>query len=156
MSAFHSTEEFREVIDRTFRLMSEDPRLGPRLREAGIPHQYEFTDLGLAVSLRPGTGDEENLVWEWSGEVDFKPEVKLSMSSDTANLYFQGRENIAIAIARHRIRTEGDVRAALALLPLTRALTPRYQAMIAGEYPHLSRPLANGRKAEVDKRDDGE
>ena len=38
------------------------------------------------------------------------------MSSETANKYFQGKENVAMAIARRRIKTGGDVKAALALI----------------------------------------
>ena len=39
----------------------------------------------------------------------------MTMSSETANRYFQGKENIAIAIARRRIKAGGDVKAALAI-----------------------------------------
>jgi hypothetical protein len=61
----------------------------------------------------------------------------MSMNADTANRYFQGKENIAIAIARRRIRTGGDVKAALALIPVTKPLFERYRAMLEDDYPHL-------------------
>jgi hypothetical protein len=69
--------------------------------------------------------------------VDWEPKVKMAMSSETANRYFQGKENIAIAIARRRIKTGGDVKAALAIIPITKPLYARYRDMIAAEYPHL-------------------
>jgi hypothetical protein len=59
------------------------------------------------------------------------------MSSETANRYFQGRENVAIAIARRRIKAGGDVKAALAIIPMTKPLFARYREMIATDYPHL-------------------
>jgi hypothetical protein len=59
------------------------------------------------------------------------------MSSETANRYFQGKENVAIAIARRRIKAGGDVKAALALIPITKPLYARYREMIAADYPHL-------------------
>jgi hypothetical protein len=59
------------------------------------------------------------------------------MSSETANRYFQGKENVAIAIARRRIKAGGDVRAALAIIPITKPLYPRYRQMVAADYPHL-------------------
>ena len=37
----------------------------------------------------------------------------MTMSSETANRYFQGKENVAVAIARRRIKSGGDVKAAL-------------------------------------------
>ena len=35
-------DEFVEVIDRTFTMMSEDPQMGPKLREADVPQRFEF------------------------------------------------------------------------------------------------------------------
>jgi len=137
MSVFKSREEFREVMDRTFALMSEDPEMGPRLRQADTPQRFEFTDLGMAVNIRAGADNEPNLAWEWSDDVPWEPTVKLAMSSETANRYFQGKENVAIAIARRRIKAGGDVKAALAIIPITKPLFAHYRDMIAADYPHL-------------------
>jgi hypothetical protein len=137
MSVFKSVDEFREVLDRTFQLMSDDPEMGPRLREADTPQRFEFPDLELVVNIRAGKSGEPNVTWEWSDEVTWEPKVKMSMSSETANRYFQGKENVAIAIARRRIRAGGDVKAALAILPITKPLFEHYRKMIAADYPHL-------------------
>jgi hypothetical protein len=61
----------------------------------------------------------------------------MQMSSETANKYFQGRENVAVAIARRRIKTGGDVKAALSLIPITKPVYPRYRDLVEREYPHL-------------------
>ena len=112
-SPFASPEEFRDVMDRVFRMMSEDPDMGPRLRDANVPQRFEFEDLDLVMNVRAGQpGEKANLFWEWTDEVDWSPRVRMTMSSETANRYFQGRENIAYAIARRRIKTGGDIRAA--------------------------------------------
>jgi hypothetical protein len=136
-TAFKSVEEFREVMDRTFMLMSEHPEMGPKLRDADAPQRFEFTDVDMVVNIRAGVPGEPNLAWEWTDEVEWEPKVRLTMSSETANRYFQGKENIAIAIARRRIKAGGDVKAALAIIPITKPLFERYRAMIADEYPHL-------------------
>ena len=137
MADFRSGKEFREVMDRTFTLMSEDPGMGPRLRDADTPQRFEFTDLDLVVNVRAGDPEEPNLVWDWSDDVAWKPKVTMTMSSETANRYFQGKENVAIAIARRRNKTGGDVKAALAIIPITKPLFERYRQMIAANYPHL-------------------
>jgi hypothetical protein len=137
MGTFKSPQEFREVMDRTFALMSEDPEMGPKLREADTPQRFEFTDLDLVVNIRAGAPDEPNLAWEWTDEVSWEPKVKMTMNSETANRYFQGKENVAIAIARRRIKAGGDVKAALAIIPITKPLFERYREMIAANYPHL-------------------
>ncbi len=125
------------MMDRTFMLMSEDPDMGPKLRDADTPQRFEFTDLDMVVNIRAGGSDEPNLVWEWSDEVSWEPKVKMTMTSETANRYFQGKENVAIAIARRRIKAGGDVKAALAIIPITKPLFQRYRQMVAAEYPHL-------------------
>jgi hypothetical protein len=137
MSVFKSPQEFREVMDRTFALMSEDPEIGPRLREADTPQRFEFSDVEMVVNIRPGNPGESNLTWEWTDEIAWEPKVKMTMSSETANRYFQGKENVAIAIARRRIKAGGDVKAALTIIPITKPLFARYREMIAADYPHL-------------------
>ncbi len=136
---FASPKEFREVMDRIFTMMSEDPEMGPQLRDADVPQRFEFSDLDLVVNVRAAqAGEDANLHWEWSDDVDWSPKVKMEMSSETANKYFQGKENVAMAIARRRIKTGGDVKAALALIPITKPIYDRYRAVVEAEYPHLA------------------
>ncbi len=137
VAEFSSSKEFRDVMDRTFALMSDDPDMGPKLRDADTPQRFEFTDLDLVVNIRAGGADEPNLAWEWSDEINWEPKVRMAMSSETANRYFQGKENVAVAIARRRIKAGGDVKAALALIPITKPLYERYREMVAADYPHL-------------------
>jgi hypothetical protein len=136
---FESPEEFREVIDRIFSIMDEDPDMGPRLRDADVPQRFEFADVDMVVNIRAARpGEDGNLHWEWTDDVDWEPKVKMSMSSEVANKYFQGKENVAMAIARRRIKTSGDVKAALALIPITKPVYARYRDVVESEYPHLA------------------
>src|SRR5919107_1459432 len=135
---FDSATEFREVMDRVFTMMSEDPTMGPKLRDADVPQRFEFTDVDLVVNIRAAAGSEDgNLHWEWTDDVDWDPKVRMAMSAETANKYFQGKENVALAIARRRIKSGGDVKAALALMPVTKPVFAQYRAMLEAEYPHL-------------------
>lgn len=137
-SSFRSPSEFREVIDQIFGLM-DGPEMGPQLRDADVPQRFEFEDLDLVVNVRAARPDEDGryIVWEWSDDVDWEPKVKMKMASETANKYFQGKENIAMAIARRRIKTGGDVKAALALMPVVKPVYAQYQALVERDYPHL-------------------
>jgi hypothetical protein len=137
-TGFKSAGEFREVMDRTFALMRDDPDMGPKLRDADTPQRFEFSDYDLVVNIRAGGPDEPNLAWEWTDDVSWEPKVKMTMSSEVANRYFQGKENVAIAIARRRIKAGGDVKAALAIIPITKPLFSRYREMISADYPHLA------------------
>jgi hypothetical protein len=135
---FSDADQFREVMDRTFAMMSEDPQMGPELRDADVPQRFEFTDLDLVVNIRAVRGEEPGcLHWEWSDDVDWEPRVRMTMSSETANRYFQGKENVTVAIARRRIATGGDVRAALSVMPIIKPIFERYRSMVEADYPHL-------------------
>ena len=136
--SFKSSQEFREVIDKVFTMMSTDPEMGPKLRDAETPQRFEFPDLDMVVNITyaDGAGDQ-NLRWEWTDDVAWEPDVKMTMDSDVANRYFQGKENIAMAIARRRIKTSGNVKKALALIPITKPVYAMYREMLEKEYPHL-------------------
>ena len=135
---FKSPAEFREVMDRVFTLMSDDPDMGPKLRDADVPQRFEFTDVDMVVNIRAaGDGEDGNLHWEWTDDIGWEPKVRMAMSSETANRYFQGKENVAMAIARRRIKAGGDVKAALSLIPVTKPIYGRYAALVDAEYPHL-------------------
>jgi hypothetical protein len=135
---FRSPQEFREVMDRIFSLMDGDPEMGPRLRAADTPQRFEFGDVDMVVNVRAArAGEDGNLRWVWTDDIDWEPRVRMTMSTETANRYFQGKENVAMAIARRRIKTGGDVRAALEILPITKPVFDRYLAMVQADYPHL-------------------
>ena len=126
-------------MDRTFELMSSDPDMGTKLRDADTPQRFVFPDFDLVVNIAPdNSGDSvHNLVWSWSDDIDWDPVVHMTMNSDVANSYFQGKENIAMAVARRRIKPSGDFKAALAIVPLTKPVFARYREMLEADYPHL-------------------
>jgi putative sterol carrier protein len=138
MAEFQSASEFREVMDRTFALMSTDPDMGPKLRDARVPQRFEFPDQDAVVNITyDESGGEHNLRWEWSDDVDWEPKVVMTMSSEVANKYFQGKENVPLALAKRRIKSSGDIKSALKLIPITKPVFAMYTKMVERDYPHL-------------------
>lgn len=137
MDGYRSTEEFREVTDRVFCLLRDDPTMGPALRDADAPQRFQFTDLDLVLNVRAGAAGEPNLVWEWSDDVAWESRTEIKMTADVANRYFQGKLNVPVALARRRVKIGGDLALALKLVPITQPLGPRYRELLEAEYPHL-------------------
>ena len=138
MAEFQSASEFREVMDRAFTLMSTDPEMGPKLRDAQVPQRFEFPDQDAVVNITyDEEGGEQNLRWEWSDDVDWEPKVMMTMSSEIANKYFQGKENVPLALAKRRIKSSGDIKSALKLVPITKPVFGLYREMVERDYPHL-------------------
>jgi len=136
---FRSATEFQQVMDQVFEIMSTDEEMGPKLREAETPQRFEFPDVDLVVNITYASevNDGQHLHWAWSDDVDWEPAVSMKMNADVANRYFQGEENVAMAIARRRIKTSGDVKKALALIPITKPIFGRYRELVEESYPHL-------------------
>lgn len=127
------------MMDQVFELMSTDPEMGPRLRDAQTPQRFAFPDVDMVVNITYAVDSDprHNLRWQWSDDVEWEPDVELTMDSEVANRYFQGRENIAMAIARRRIKAAGNVKKALAIIPITKPVFARYRELLERDYPHL-------------------
>ncbi len=130
MKGFRDPEEFKDVFEHVFVLMNEHPEVGRPLRDAHAPHRFVFKDLGLELNVTAAPDREERngryLQWVW-GPADWKPTITLTMSSETANRFFQGKENVAIAVALGRVKVSGPLPTILRLAPVTGAIHPVYR-----------------------------
>ena len=135
-------------MDHVFKMMSTDPDMGPKLRDAETPQRFEFPDVDMVVNITAAESadDGSNLRWEWSDDVGWEPEVEMTMDSEIANRYFQGKENIAMAIARRRIKTTGNVKKALALVPITKPVSAHVPRADRGRVP-APRGVARGQRS---------
>lgn len=140
---FKSKKEFVEVMDKLFTVMSTDPRMGPKLAAARVPQRWEFTDLGLVLNTTYADAKAAKkghfLRWVWGDkDCDWEPAVEMKMKSEVANKYFQGKENVPVAIALGRIKARGSVPKALKLIPITKPIYRIYREMLEDEgYDHL-------------------
>jgi hypothetical protein len=99
--------------------------------------RLEFTDLGMVLNVAAADGDR-NLTWSFADDPGWPPKMTLLMSSDVANRYLQGRESLAIGIARGQVRCRGDSRTALLYLPAARLLAEPYRRAVEADYPALA------------------
>jgi len=129
--------EFRHLLDDVLTETDADDQAGPLLRAAGLRVRFEFPDLPLVLNLAATEADDHHLTWRFSDDVDWQPKLTLEMGSQVANAYLQGKESLAIAIARGRVRAKGDSRSALVYIPALRLLVGSYQRVVTQEHPHL-------------------
>lgn len=130
MKRFHDLKEFQEVLEHVFVLMNEHPEVGRTLRDAHAPHRLVFDDLGLELNVNAAPDSDASkgryLEWVW-GPARWKPTITLTMSSDTANRFFQGKENLGLALALRRVKVSGPIPTILRLAPVTGAIHPVYR-----------------------------
>ncbi len=132
-----SATEFRELLDGVLSQLDADERAGPLLRAAGLRMRFEFPDLGMVLNVAASEEPHHHLRWAFSDAVDWEPKLNLRMGSKVANAYLQGKESLAIAIARGRVHASGDTRCALLYVPALRLVVPPYRQLVREEYPHL-------------------
>lgn len=136
MAAFRDEDEFKRVFEHIFQLMDEHPDVGRTLRDAHAPHRFEITDFDLEFNVADADPAEEvkgrYLRWCW-GPPAWEPLISLKMSSEVANRFFQGKENIALAVAMGRVKLRGPLSKILELAPVTRPIQPIYREWLRAE-----------------------
>ena len=136
-SGFASAAEFRGVLDEALTELDSDDLHGPRLRATGMRMRFELPDLASGFDLAAADDDSHYIQWTYE-ESEWAPKLRLKMDSDVANRLFQGRESLAVAVARRRIKVSGDPRSTLLYVPALRLLVQPYRAAVRHLLPGLA------------------
>jgi hypothetical protein len=137
-AGFDSARELRKLLDQVLKEVDADPEAGPKLRAAAAPLRLEFPDLKLQVDISASDSADHSLEWSFSRRSRAEPGLHLTMDSEVANRFLQGRENPAIAMVRGRMRaTCGDPAAALRFFPAAKPLFEHYRELIERDHPRL-------------------
>ncbi len=132
-----SAAEMREVLEDVLEAVEADEKAGTLVRAAAPRLRIEITDRSLVLNLAPSDEPSRRLRWRFDDDIDWEPRLRMWMDATTANRYLQGRESLAIAIARGRVRCEGDARAALLYVPAMRFLIEPYRRLVRERFPDL-------------------
>jgi putative sterol carrier protein len=117
---FNNAADVHMYIGGIFRDAFEDNEIGPKLRATGIVLQFSFSEPDAVVVVDTVSGTVTD------GTGDVAPTALMSTSADTGNAYWQGKVNLPLAMAKGRIKVEGNVASLLKLAPLGKKLYPRY------------------------------
>jgi hypothetical protein len=132
-----SAAAFRELLDRTLTEIDRDERGGSLLRATGLCMRFRLPDLGLVLNVAPSEERDHHLRWTFAKSAGWKPRVELTMNSQVANSYLQGKESLAIALARGRAKYRGETRCALLYVPAMRVVVDAYRRLVREDHPEL-------------------
>lgn len=126
-TTFADSDEAAAYLSAVFQAGFEDPEIRPRLEASDLVLRMELSepDALLTVDLRTGRID--------AGPTDLEPNMTLTLSSDTANRFWQGKVGVPLALARGQIKIDGALPKLLALLPSAKALNARYIARLEAD-----------------------
>lgn len=124
---FKDSDEVRHYIGGVFTRAFEDAELSPRLAGTGAVLKFDFTDPDTVLVI--------DMVGQTVGDGSGQPEptATMRMTSDLGSAYWQGKVNLPLAMARGRIKVEGNVAGLLKLAPLGKKLFPAYVAALEAD-----------------------
>jgi hypothetical protein len=118
---FTNSAEVTKYIGGIFETAFDDPEIGPKLVDTGLVVAFDFTNPDVMVVI-----DMANKAVREGVAGGHPPSATMSMTADTGNAYWQGKVNLPLAMAKKRIRVDGNVASLLKLAPLGKKLYPSY------------------------------
>ncbi|OPX12370.1 SCP2 sterol-binding domain-containing protein [Mycobacterium sp. AT1] len=118
---FNNSEEVTKYIGGIFENAFGDPEIGPKLVDTGLVVAFDFTDPEAQVVI-----DMSNKAVSAGGPGSPAPSATMSMTADVGNAYWQGKVNLPMAMAKRKIKVDGNVASLLKLAPLGKKLYGDY------------------------------
>ncbi len=131
-----TASRFREALALALAAVDADERSGPLIGATGLRIRFAFPDCAWGLDLAAAV-EGRNLSWSFEPRAGWQPKLVLEMDWEVANRFLQGRESVAIAIARRRVRVRGDSATALRYLPAIRLICAPYRFVIESDFPDL-------------------
>jgi len=126
-ATFTDADEAALYIGSVFQAGFDDPDIRARLEASDLVLRMELSEPDVVLTVDMHTGGIA------IGDTDLQPNMTLTLSSDTANRFWQGKVGIPLAIARGQIKIDGALPKLLALLPSAKTLNARYIARLESD-----------------------
>ncbi|MGH8999330.1 MAG: hypothetical protein ACRDY7_08065 [Acidimicrobiia bacterium] len=126
MGYFSDQAEVDKYIGEMFRVASDHPQVGPKMKAAGITMRVVYTDPDCQMTVRFFDPMETSF-----GDSPHDPDVTLTMPADVADRFWRGKYNLAVGLAKGEVKAKGPVNKILKLVPLTKPLFPVYRDLVA-------------------------
>jgi hypothetical protein len=118
---FNNSEEVNKYIGGIFENAFDDPEIGPKLVDTGLVVAFDFSDPEAVVVV-----DMANKMVTNGGAGGPAPSATMTMTADTGNAYWQGKVNLPLAMAKKKVKVDGNVASLLKLAPLGKKLYGGY------------------------------
>jgi hypothetical protein len=118
---FNNSEEVNKYIGGIFENAFDDPEIGPKLVDTGLVVAFDFSDPEAVVVV-----DMANKMVTNGGTGGPAPSATMTMTADTGNAYWQGKVNLPLAMAKKKVKVDGNVASLLKLAPLGKKLYGGY------------------------------
>ena len=127
MATFADAQQVYDTIGAFLEQITKDEDLRPKFVAADTSFHVIYSDPDCDM-LVDCTIDPP-VVTMAPGEV--KSEIELAMAADDGHQFWLGNLNMALALAKNKVKVKGPISKIMKLLPAMRPAFPKYKAFIA-------------------------
>lgn len=127
MATFANAQQVYDAIGAFLEQITKDEDLRPKFVAADTSFHIIYSDPDCDM-LVDCTIDPP-VVTMAPGEV--KSEIELAMAADDGHQFWLGNLNMALALAKNKVKVKGPISKIMKLLPAMRPAFPKYKAFIA-------------------------
>jgi len=128
VTTFANAQEVYDIIGVFLDQITKDEDLRPKFLAADTSFHVVYTDPDCdmlvdctvdppVVTIAPGD--------------DVKSEIELSMAADDGHQFWLGQLNMALALAKNKVKVKGPISKIMKLLPAMRPAFPKYKVFLA-------------------------
>lgn len=126
MGYFRNAEEVYDNVGSLFEVVVHDDHFVRAFADSGLVVRLAQTDPDAVILIDfPG----RKVICGEAGS-GLPATVELAITSDDSHRFWLGKLNLTLALAQGRVRLEGSRTKALKLLPLTKPINAKYQALL--------------------------
>jgi hypothetical protein len=127
VAVFQSPDELYKILGGFLEQVTADPQLGPKFASAGLTVLINYTDPDTTILL-DCTQNPPQVTCDPPAGTD--GEFKMTMSADDGHKFWQGKFNVALALAKKQVKVEGPLPKMMKLLPALQPAYPKYKAFL--------------------------
>jgi len=127
MATFANAQQVYDTIGMFLDQITKDPELGPKFVAADTSFLVQYTDPDCSM-LVDATVDPP--VVTMNPDPATETEISLAMAADDGHEFWLGKLNMALALAKGKVKVSGPISKIMKLLPAMRPAFPRYQAFL--------------------------
>ena len=128
MATFANAQQVYDTIGLFLDQITKDPDLGPKFVAADTSFLVQYTDPDCSM-LVDATVDPP--VVTMNPDPARETEISLAMAADDGHDFWLGNLNMALALAKGKVKVTGPISKIMKLLPAMRPAFPKYKAFLA-------------------------
>jgi hypothetical protein len=127
MATFANAQQVYDTIGLFLDQITKDPELGPKFVAADTSFLVKYTDPECTM-LVDATIDPP--VVTMNPDPATETEITLEMAADDGHQFWLGNLNMALALAKSKVKVNGPISKIMKLLPAMRPAFPKYKAFL--------------------------